>query len=122
MMIRIKSQEILRGLMLHKYPPILVTVLLDVLFILDSWGINRVITSAYRAGDRGVHGVCRGIDLRSHQMELEQVMDLCRMINKKWVYDPSRSWKEVLIFHDVGRGPHLHIQVHPKTTQKEKEE
>lgn len=118
MMIRIKSIEILRGLMLHKFVNILVDVLLDVLFILDSWGITQVITSAFRKG-KGVHGACRAVDLRSHQLELEQVISLCKTVNDKWVYDPKRPHMQVILFHDVGRGPHLHIQVHPNTILRE---
>ena len=35
--------------------------------------------------------------------------------NKLWIYDPDRPEMKVLIYHDTGRGPHFHLQVHPNT-------
>ena len=118
-MIYIKSNEILKGLMLHKYPLAMIDVLFDVMFIIESWGVTSVLTSAYREGDTGVHGSCRGIDVRSYRLEWEQIEELLSVLNSKWVYDPTRPNKKVLIYHDVGRGPHLHLQVHPNTRLRE---
>ena len=111
-MITIKNFGILRVLMERKYHHKLVSLL--------EWSYNNVIqliymTSAFREGDNGVHGTtpCRGLDLRSHGLENPQA--LCDKINKAWIYDPKRPDKVCAIFHDVGQGEHIHLQVHPNT-------
>lgn len=73
------------------------------------------ITSAFRPGDEGVHGEeeLRGIDLECPDkiigMRIEGVME------KRWQYDWTRPGKKCVIWHDVGKGPHLHCQSHPNT-------
>lgn len=76
---------------------------------------EKVITSLYRIGDKGVHGCLplRGLDLRCltrpHGEEVE------RWVNKRWMYDPRREGKKCCLFHTSGEGYHLHLQVHPRT-------
>lgn len=77
-----------------------------------------VVTSLYRIGDDGVHGQLplRGIDIRCRDSELG--FDIEREVNAKWAYDPSRPTTKCCMFHDVGRGEHLHFQVHPNTRKR----
>lgn len=72
------------------------------------------ITSTWRPGDKGVHGTdpLRAIDLRSRGYDAKKLTDI---INDHWQYDSTRPGKKVAILHDVGRGNHIHIQVHDNT-------
>ena len=78
----------------------------------------ELITSAFRPGDSGVHGTLklRGLDLRCRASDLGHVAE--DFINGIWSYDPERPSKKVAIFHDVGQGLHLHLQVHPNTRRR----
>lgn len=78
------------------------------------FGLN-LITSAYRPGDTGVHGQMpvRGLDLRCLNPKFG--LEAEAWVNLRWRYDPARPKKQVALFHNVGRGLHLHIQVHPGT-------
>jgi hypothetical protein len=78
------------------------------------WGC-AVITSAYRRGDKGVHGCtpCRGVDLRASDMG----HDIAAWVNDGWEYDPERPEMRCALYHDAGSGWHLHLQVHPHTVK-----
>ena len=78
-------------------------------------GLGLVVTSMYRAGDRGVHGTypLRGIDVRCHDAVIGARIEA--LVNEKWAYDPDRPAMQVCWFHDAGHGPHLHFQAHPNT-------
>ena len=73
------------------------------------------ITSAYRPGDKGVHGTqpLRGLDLRCRSESMGQLV--AQDLNQRWIYDPERPQMKVAIYHDVGQGAHLHLQAHPNT-------
>ena len=79
---------------------------------------EKTITSLYRIGDTGVHGMLplRGLDFRCtsqiHGKEVET------WVNDIWSYDSSRPEKKCCLFHNVGNGWHLHLQVHPKTVRR----
>ena len=77
------------------------------------------ITSAYRPGDQGVHGtvLLRGIDLRC--WSIANGKKVADDINKQWIYDPERPHLKVAIYHNVGSGVHLHLQVHRNTVRKD---
>lgn len=63
----------------------------------------------------------RALDLRSHDDHGKQypwVNALVRIINIRWVYDQSRPEKKCAVYHDIGRGPHLHFQVCDKTAMR----
>lgn len=116
-----KSPKVFMALMGCKYSAMLVAITEFIIgFMLDN-DIPPVITSAYRQGDSGVHGDCRGIDFRTWDISPALLSELCSEVNSNWVYDPNRPEKEVLIYHDVGRGPHLHCQVHPNTQRRKAE-
>ena len=118
-MIKIKNSLVLRELLISRYHPILIELILWVLQRYD--GI--VITSGYRDGDKGVHGTesCRGIDIRSWGLKKKDGSDtnagvLCTEINTTWKYDPKRPDKLCAVYHNSGSGLHIHLQVHKNTT------
>ena len=77
------------------------------------------ITSLYRIDDDGVHGVLplRGIDLRCRNNNMGAVIE--DWVNRTWFYDPKRPKMKACIYHDTGRGIHLHIQSHPNTVKRD---
>lgn len=76
------------------------------------------VTSLYRVGDNGVHGTLplRATDLRCTSDELGSYIE--DRVNSLWAYDHNRPKMKVCIYHDVGRGKHLHIQVHSNTKRR----
>lgn len=113
--IHIKDPDVFCTLMENIFHYKLIDLVRMVVKVLLDMGITPVITSAFRLGDSGVHGCGRGIDFRSRNMTSQQIEQLCNTVNSKWKYDPKRPKKVCVLFHDVGQGPHLHIQVHPNT-------
>jgi hypothetical protein len=78
-------------------------------------GDEQTITSLYRIGDNGVHGTLplRGLDLRCKDDELGEKIE--RYVNSHYVYDPKQPDKNCCLYHNVGRGKHIHLQVHDNT-------
>jgi len=74
-----------------------------------------VITSLYRINDPGPHGTLplRAMDERCKDSIIGN--RVAEYLNSRWVYDFNRPDMKVCIFHDVGKGVHLHYQVHPNT-------
>ena len=74
-----------------------------------------MITCGYRKGDPGNHGTdpLRAIDLRSRDYDAKGLVE---KINCHWQYDSTRPDKRCAILHDVGKGMHIHLQVHDTTT------
>jgi hypothetical protein len=107
-----ESQPILENAFSVAWHPILV----DLLLWIEMAVLNPlpVITSTFRPGDKGVHGTdpLRGLDLRSRGYDAQAVTD---KINEHWCYDSERPRFKCAIFHNVGRGPHIHLQVHNET-------
>ena len=66
---------------------------------------------------KSVHQFGRGIDIAvSNLMEAGLDPDLIvEAVNANWIYDPSRPKKKCAVRHNVGRGDHIHLQVHPNT-------
>ena len=114
-MITIKDREVLHNLMNGTYHPLLYGPMDEVIKYYRVQGLVPVITSAFRPHDGGVHGFGRGIDFRTWELSMNMINDVLELINGMWLYDPERPEKECLIYHDVGAGPHLHLQVHPNT-------
>lgn len=110
-MIAIKDHKVLRQILEVPYHPILIN--------LELWVATRyskvIFTSGYRAGDTGVHGTipCRGKDIRSSCYSEPKLVE--EDINAHWQYDPVRPEKKCALYHDVGQGAHIHLQVHPRT-------
>jgi len=72
----------------------------------------HVVGPPYRAMDISILGLTGG------QKEAQRVCDL---LNDIWVYDPWRPNKVVAYCKPHGTGPHIHLQVHPNTRQKQQE-
>ncbi len=78
-------------------------------FTLDEFGKSVTITSIYRKGDKGVHGYWRGIDIRSHYYTNDEIGEIIKFLNKTVIYgNPSYT---TALYHGVGQGVHIHIQV-----------
>jgi len=98
--------------------------LLDIVYDLAAFVESQfdkaiVITSIYREGDSGVHGVWRGVDLRSF-IYTDQELELIELyVNSKYEYDYRRPTKDVLLCHDAGSGDHIHLQNHPNTSLRD---
>lgn len=109
-MIQIANYKIMKSLMLSLYHPKLVALAI--------WSSHRYssfcITSGFRENDKGIHGTnpCRALDIRStNYNDPQAVVD---DINAHWLYNPKSEFKCAL-YHDVGQGPHIHLQVHNRT-------
>ena len=111
-MILIKNPSVLKSLLSKNYHPLVIEIVLDVLSIAS----EVVITEGWREG-KGVHSTdpCRGIDLRSWIYSARKLKEIQDYINLRWTYDPKRPTMECCVVHDVGKGVHLHLQVHPNT-------
>ena len=115
-MIRIKDTQVFRALLLKTYDPMLVEIIASI----EGQFPGICITEGWRYGV-GVHSIepCRGIDLRSRDYSKRTLEALVNYINDNWIYDSERLDMKCVLVHDVGRGIHLHIQVHPNTRRKE---
>ena len=82
-------------------------------------GFDFVSTSLYRINDEGVHGSLplRGWDIRCFDETIGR--HIASRLNLRWQYDPSRPHLSVAIYHDVGKGKHLHLQAHPMTARND---
>lgn len=85
-----------------------------VLAVEDRFGLD-IVTSAFRPGDKGVHGQMplRGLDLRCRDKLVGN--HVAGWVNRRWQYDPDRPEKMCAMCHDTGRGLHLHFQSHSRT-------
>ena len=66
-----------------------------------------VITSMIRPDDKGVHGVGRGVDIRSHNYGKEEIARFVAFMNYAFPYGRG---KPTALFHNVGKGDHIHLQ------------
>lgn len=70
----------------------------------------HVVGPPYRAMDISIHGLTGG---------QEKAQEMCDLLNDIFVYDPQRPTKPVAYCKPHGTGPHIHLQVHPRTRLKE---
>lgn len=78
-----------------------------------------VITCAYEErAYPSVHSTTplRGIDIRSSIYK--DPLAVVRRINENWIYNPDAPEKVCALYHDTGRGPHIHLQVHDNTLRR----
>ncbi|HQQ75714.1 MAG TPA: hypothetical protein PLB01_00025 [Thermoanaerobaculia bacterium] len=69
----------------------------------------------------GVHVRGRGGDARIRDVDPEAVRGLHGYLNERYIYDPERPTLSVALLEDgitAGSGAHLHLQVHPRTTNR----
>ena len=116
MAIQVKNTAVLESLMVHEAHPALIKLL--------EWVCVRystvVLTGQYeRRHYPSVHSTIpvRGSDIRSRVYADPQ--GVADDINRHWTYDPERPEMRCAIYHDTGRGPHIHLQVHPRTVLEE---
>jgi len=118
MSLKIKNHTVLQGLLTHPAHPKLIELL--------CWFCVRysetVFTCGWEARDyASVHSCSpfRGMDVRSWIYKNPQaVVD---DTNDHWLYDTDRPWKRCAIWHNTGRGRHIHLQVHPHTVYVKRE-
>lgn len=89
---------------------------------LSTWLAERfgliVITCGYEHRDYpSTHNVIplRALDIRSWIYDAPEIV--AANINRHWQYDPKRPEFLVALYHDVGRGNHIHCQVHDNTVK-----
>ena len=114
MKIEIKNTMVLSALLSKRYDPTLVKITEYLPEIVGEKGF--VITEGWRPGG-GVHSAepCRGIDIRSWIYTPAKLEEIETKINSRFLYDPERIEMQCCIIHDVGKGQHIHLQVHPNT-------
>jgi hypothetical protein len=86
----------------------------------ESTGLEFTETSRFRMNDDGVHGALpvRGLDLRCRSLEIGIAIE--SYVNKYWSYDPERPGKKCCFLHGHDSNLHFHLQVHPNTEFKGK--
>ena len=80
----------------------------------------QVITSLYRTGENEtIHKTIplRAVDIGVLSGDLGKHIE--DYLNRTWIYNPGRPERRVAIWHDVGKGLHLHIQVNEKTRRRD---
>jgi len=115
MAIRIKNHQVLESMLIHPAHPKLIELL--------KWFCVRysetVLTGGYESRTYpSVHSTIpfRGMDVRSSIYEDPHAV--ANDVNDHWVYDPSRPEMKCAIYHNVGRGFHIHLQVHDETRRR----
>ena len=111
-MIRIKDIDTLDGMLIHATHPILIALL--------KWTVVRYSDTVFTCGWEqrklpSVHSMIplRGMDIRSRIYDDPQ--SVADDINAHWEYDHERPEMRCAIYHDTGRGPHIHLQVSDHT-------
>ena len=119
-MIRVKDHKVLKALLQAVYHPKMIAL---ALWISHRYS-DACITSGWReekvwSGDSGIHGTfpCRALDWSVQGWDDPKAIEAD--INANWVYDPTRPDLRCAVLHDIGKGVHLHTQVHERTTYKE---
>ena len=112
-MINYKDEEVLRGMLSVRWHPILINIYewLD-----ERHGEQVIVTCAYEDRDYpSTHSMdpLRAFDIRSWVFDDPQ--KIVDEINIYWLYDFDRPTKKTAIYHDTGRGAHIHVQVHDNT-------
>lgn len=59
---------------------------------------------------KSVHQYGRGADIRTFDLPKHVKNDILELLNR-FVYDEERPDKKTAIFHDLGTGEHIHVQV-----------
>jgi len=49
----------------------------------------------------------------------DRAREIAGALNRKFIYDPDRTFLKVALLHGEGLNEHLHLQVHPKTRKRE---
>lgn len=101
-----------------KMDPLLWSVIVYADKLMHPYGVHAVITSFMDKRHSGVHSTGRAVDLRSRHI----VRTGCRMIEARINHEfPREDGFRTCIWHDVGQGVHLHLQVPATEVQTEEE-
>ena len=68
------------------------------------------VTNPHRAADLRIRNLGDGLQRKADAV--------AEVLNTLWSYDPKRSRLKVAISKPHGTGPHIHIQVHPRTIRR----
>jgi len=114
----IKNNEVLDGLMGHRFDPLLINI---ISYTAGRYGI--VMTESFRKKRHinDLHGTnpVRAVDIREWCYDKGLAIEICNDINQQWIYDPARPNKQVALIHKVNGGvSHFHIQVSPNTINR----
>lgn len=114
-MIQVKNTKVLESMLIHPAHPNLIKLLgwFSVRFL------ETVLTGGFEERDySSVHSTVpfRGMDVRSRVFDDPQAV--ADDVNQSWIYDPDRPWLKCAIYHDTGRGPHIHLQAHSNTARR----
>ncbi len=61
---------------------------------------------------KSVHQYGRGADIRTYDcFSVQEIQTILRFLNSNWIYDPQRPQLKTAIYHNIGAGAHIHIQV-----------
>jgi hypothetical protein len=119
MSIKIATIPVFKALLSVKYDKKLV----DLVVWMSARYSEVTIVSAWRpekihAKDSGIHITqpCRAMDFRSSCFD--DPASVVKDINTNWQYDPARPERVCALYHDVGLGPHIHVQVHENTCER----
>ena len=87
--------------------------------------VHRTANENEQAGARSqIHVVgppYRAVDLRIRNIDgdFQRIAEeIAEDLNDDWAYDPDRPDKPVAFARVHGSGPHIHLQVHPRTTRR----
>ena len=72
---------------------------------------ETTVTSVWRNDKNSPHYFHRAVDLRSNHMQPEAVLFIVNLVNL--VYPFNHHNLQTILWHDVGKGWHLHVQVRP---------
>ncbi|MCK5504565.1 MAG: hypothetical protein KAJ10_05355 [Thermodesulfovibrionia bacterium] len=110
--IRLKDDKLREQLCLIN--PRLRAIVLDLAYwVWREYGKELVITSLLRDQEGSVHKYGRGADVRSHNFTSIQIAGMVSHVNENFPYHPKhlKSVKRAALYHNVGQGAHIHIQV-----------
>jgi len=125
--IRLKNENVFRGLALHLFSLRLVDI---ICWIIAAFNFV-LLTESFRhqRHKNDLHGTkpVRAIDIRA--WIYPNPIKVVRAINKQFIYDPNRPHKKVAVYHQnskkdpkadpkTGVGYHMHIQTHPNTRER----
>ena len=112
---------------LYRVDPRLLAIITDI--VLPLWPEPMaVVTSIHRteAEDAAVHGSgvhvvgppWRAVDIATQRWADSRVEAVVAQVNLEWRYDPDRPHLSCAVYTEHGTGPHVHLQVHPRTRRR----
>jgi len=103
-------------------------------YLVETWRVPQLVVTDIRRTDTEnraaksktrIHSVgppWRAVDVRIYNLGEDyqrRAGAVANRVNRRWTYDPRRPKMNVAFARKHGTGPHLHLQVHPRTRQTE---